>query len=53
LRRKIFGEVVVKDGARTFCEEEGMSEKGLVGNVKNEDRQLVYLFFNCFDLVLL
>jgi hypothetical protein len=25
----------------------------LVGNVKNEDRQLVYLFFNCFDLVLL
>lgn len=49
----LFGEVVIKDGVRAFCEEEGMSEKGLVGNVKKEHRQLVYLFFNCFDLVLL
>lgn len=23
----LFGEVVIKDGVRTFCEEEGMSEK--------------------------
>lgn len=32
-RMKIYGEVMIKDGVRTLCEEEGMSEKGLAGNV--------------------